>query len=62
MLDQLAGRVELVADIVEKLRKCDATGIASPFDAVRLRYCEAFGPCRNDQLGELTKVLGGGCE
>ena len=32
------------------------------FDAMRLRCCEAFGHCRDDQLGELAKVLGGGCE
>jgi hypothetical protein len=50
------------ADIVEKLRNCEATGIAGPFDAMRLRCCEAFGHCRDDQLGELAEVLGGSCE
>ena len=50
------------ADIVEKVGNCGATGIAGPFDAMRLRCCEAFGHCRDDQLGEFAKVLGGSCE
>jgi hypothetical protein len=50
------------ADIVEKLHNCEAAGIAGPFDATRLRCCEAFGHCRDDQLGELAKVLSGGCK
>jgi hypothetical protein len=27
-----------------------------------LRFCGAFGLCRDDQLGELSKVLSGGGE
>jgi hypothetical protein len=52
----------LLADIVEKLHNCEAAGIAGPFDATRLRCCEAFGHCRDDQIGELAKVLSGGCK
>ena len=52
----------LLADIVEKLRNCEATGIADPFDTMRPRCCEAFVHRRGDQLGELAKVLGGSCE
>ena len=55
-------RCRLRADIVEKLRNCEATGIADPFDTMRLRFCEAFVHRRGDQLGELAKVLGGSCE
>jgi hypothetical protein len=52
----------VLADIVEKLCNCEATGIADPFETMRLRCCEAFVHLRGDQLGELAKVLGGSCE